>query len=231
MRETADDVRIYIIYGHSDTHLGNWKIPKKYQPWLTQSNPGLLEALQLHGSLETNKYFVVGLLDGIWDRGDPGKYMRGVLEVRTEHQRPTELTSLGTVQAHQRGDKAGLQPLPRHHDVRSTAILQELHQVNTNKWFILIKTYSWHDIAFMYHGHRYLYVMYGFNGPLWSQRTKVEQNLLNKSFKGTHPRNDSKPLKICQAFTELKRPTQNPRYVFESCLRVSFFFVLLLRAF
>ena len=65
MRETADDVRIYIIYGHSDTHLG------------------LLEALQLQGCLETKKYFVVGLLDGIWDRADPGKYMRGVLEVRT----------------------------------------------------------------------------------------------------------------------------------------------------
>ena len=47
----------------------------------------MLEALQLHGALETNKYFVVGLLDGIWDQGDPGKYMRGVLEVRTDHSK------------------------------------------------------------------------------------------------------------------------------------------------
>ena len=58
--------------------------------------------------------------------------MRGVLEVRTEHQRPSELTSLGTVQAHQAGDPGGLQPLPGHHDVRPAALLQELHQVNTN---------------------------------------------------------------------------------------------------
>ena len=25
VRETAEDVRIYIIYGHSDTHLGNYR--------------------------------------------------------------------------------------------------------------------------------------------------------------------------------------------------------------
>lgn len=30
--------------------------------------------------METNNYFVVGLLDGIWDKEDPGKYTVGYLE-------------------------------------------------------------------------------------------------------------------------------------------------------
>ena len=42
---------------------------------------GLIEALQHFKKLKTNEYFVIGLWDGIWDRADPSKYLKGLLEV------------------------------------------------------------------------------------------------------------------------------------------------------
>ena len=36
--------------------------------------------MQEEGMMETNNYFVIGLWDGIWDKSDPGKYLRGFLQ-------------------------------------------------------------------------------------------------------------------------------------------------------
>ena len=57
-----DSVRIYLVAGAGDNHLG------------------LLEALQHHGRLQTGHYWVVGLWSEIWDGQDPGRYTRGFLQ-------------------------------------------------------------------------------------------------------------------------------------------------------
>ena len=62
VRETADEVRIYLVLGAADNHIG------------------LLSTLQSEGLLEGGEYFVVGLWEGAWDQEDPSKYLRGLLE-------------------------------------------------------------------------------------------------------------------------------------------------------
>ena len=66
VRETADEVRIYLVLGAADNHIG------------------LLSALQDEGLLEGGEYFVVGLWQGAWDQEDPSKYLRGLLEDKVE---------------------------------------------------------------------------------------------------------------------------------------------------
>ena len=41
--------------------------------------------------MATNDYFVIGLWEGIWDQGDPGKYFRGFLQDKEDLQESTAL--------------------------------------------------------------------------------------------------------------------------------------------
>ena len=67
VRETASEVRIYLVLGAADNHIG------------------LLSALQSEGLLEDGEYFVVGLWEGAWDQEDPSKYLRGLLEDKVDY--------------------------------------------------------------------------------------------------------------------------------------------------
>ena len=110
MRDTCDNIRIYVVYGPKDSHLGivtyNFTTLPFILPEISESlnemyllvsvelrnlpdgnrlliTPvsGLLEALQHYKKLATNDYFVIGLWDGIWDGSDPAQYFVGSLQV------------------------------------------------------------------------------------------------------------------------------------------------------